>query len=121
MKFLADENFPLPSIHLLAEAGHDIIAVIEDSSGAADIAVLERASREARILLTFDRDYGQLLYQQGAATPAGLVYYRFVPSSPEEPAQYLLSSLEQIELSLHNMLTVAERDRVRQRPLPGTN
>jgi hypothetical protein len=49
------------------------------------------------------------------------VYFRFVPFSPREPAKYLLVLLERPELSLPGMLTVAERDRVRQRPLPGAN
>ncbi len=120
MKFLADENFPLPSVRILSAAGHDIVAVVQDSPGVADEIVLERAVREARVLLTFDRDYGSLLYQRGLPAPGGIVYFRFVPSSLEESAEYLLALLERSELSLLGMFTVAERDRVRQRPLPGT-
>jgi predicted nuclease of predicted toxin-antitoxin system len=89
-----------------------------ESPGASDELVLERAIREERILLTFDRDYGRLLYQHGLSAPGGVVYFRFVPSSLEEPAEYLLALLEPSELSLPGMLTVAERDRLRQRPLP---
>ena len=119
MKFLADENFPLPSIRLLSAAGHDVFAVALESSGVSDETVLSRAVRERRILLTFDRDYGSLLYLRELQPPEGVVYFRFVPSSPEEPAEYLLSFLEQFGSSLLGMLTVAERERVRQRPLPG--
>lgn len=121
MKFLADENFPLPSVHALSVAGHDVAAVVLESPGASGELVLERAVREDRILLTFDRDYGRLLYQQGAVSPGGIVYFRFVPSSLEEPAEYLLALLERSVPSLPGMLTVAERDRVRQRPLPANN
>jgi predicted nuclease of predicted toxin-antitoxin system len=120
VKFLADENLPLPSVRLLSAARHDIAAVVQDSPGVTDETVLERAVREARVLLTFDRDYGSLLYQRGLLAPGGIVYFRFVPFSLEEPAEYLLALLERSELSLLGMLTVAERDRVRQRPLPGT-
>lgn len=56
MRFLADENFPLPSVRILSAARHDVAAVVQDSPGVADETVLERAVREARILLTFDRD-----------------------------------------------------------------
>ena len=121
MKFLADENFPLPSVHALSAAGHDVAAVVLESPGAPDEFVLMRAVREERVLLTFDRDYGRLLYRYGLPTPGGIVYFRFVPASPEEPAEYLLALLERPEPSLPGMLTVAERDRVRQRPLPGTS
>ena len=121
MKFLADENFPLPSVSILSAAGHDVVAVVLESPGVADEDVLERAVREERILLTFDRDYGRLLYRQNAPVPEGLVYFRFVPSSLEEPAEYILALLERPVPSLPGMLTIAERDRVRQRPLPRTN
>jgi predicted nuclease of predicted toxin-antitoxin system len=121
VRFLADENFPLPSVRILNSAGHDVAAIVLESPGAPDQHVLERAAREQRILLTFDRDYGRLLYERDLPAPGGIVYFRFVPSSVEEPAEYLLALLERPEPSLPGMLTVAERDRVRQRPLPGTD
>lgn len=121
MRFLADENFPLPSIRLLSTAGHDVTAVALESPGVPDEAILDRAVREGRILLTFDRDYGDLLYLQGSQPPEGIVYFRFAPSSPEEPAEYLLALLERFGSSLLGTLTVAERDHVRQRPLPGAD
>ena len=121
MRFIADENFPLPSVRALSAAGHDVAAVALESTGMPDEIVLDRAVRERRILLTFDSDYGGLIYFQGSRSPEGIVYFRFAPSSPEEPAEYLLALLEQSELSLSGALTVAERDRVRQRPLPGAD
>jgi predicted nuclease of predicted toxin-antitoxin system len=93
VRFLADENFPLPSIRLLDAAGHDVAAVSLDSPQVPDDTVLERAFREGRILLTFDKDYGGLLYLRGAQPPEGIVYFRFAPSSPQEPAEYLLALL----------------------------
>jgi hypothetical protein len=80
-----------------------------------------RAAREARVLLTFDRDHGRLLYRAGVPVPEGVVYFRFDPAYPEEPAEILLALLEQTEPSVLGMLTVIERDRVRQRPLPGVD
>ncbi len=120
MRFIADENFPLPSVRLLVAAGHDIVVVALESPGVSDETILDRTIRERRILLTFDRDYGSLLYERGSQPPEGIVYFRFAPSSPEEPAEYLIALLERPELSLSTMFTVAERDRVRQRPVPGS-
>jgi predicted nuclease of predicted toxin-antitoxin system len=121
VRFLADENFPLSSVRILSSASHDVTAIVLESPGTPDERVLERAAREERILLTFDRDYGSLLYLRGSRAPEGVVYFRFAPSSPEEPAEYLLALLEHPEPSLPGMLTVAERDRVRQRPLLATS
>jgi predicted nuclease of predicted toxin-antitoxin system len=118
MRFLANENFPVYSVHWLRRSGHDVAAVIEDSPGASDGDVLQRAVLERRIILTFDRDYGELVYRRARLAPAGVVYFRFNPLSPEEPAECLLQLLSVQGLSLQDRFTVAERGRVRQRPLP---
>lgn len=118
MRFLADENFPLPSVRRLREADHDVAAIATEEPGIPDERVLFRAFREDRIILSFDRDYGRLLYERGFPSPTGVVYFRFVPSSLEEPAEYLLRLLARPDFSVSDKLTVVERDRVRQRPLP---
>jgi predicted nuclease of predicted toxin-antitoxin system len=115
VRFLADENFPLPSVHRLREAGLDVAAIAAEEPGLPDEQVLSLAFGEDRIILTFDRDYGRLLYEVGLPPPTGVVYFRFVPSSLEEPAEYILG---RTDFSVSGRLTVAERDRVRQRPLP---
>jgi len=118
MQFLADENFPRTSILRLREAGCDVAAIIEDSPGAKDRQVLEHAATENRLLLTFDRDYGELIFRRGFAAPAGIVYFRFVPDTPAEPADVLLEILSATDLSIEGKFTIIERGRVRQRPLP---
>jgi predicted nuclease of predicted toxin-antitoxin system len=117
MRFLANENFPLKSVHRLRGAGHSVEAVIEDSPGVKDWEVLTRAANESRIVLTFDRDYGKLIYRRRLSVPAGIVYFRFAPATPEEPAEHLLKLLAISSLSLEGNFTVVERGRVRQRPL----
>lgn len=62
MRFLANENFPLPSVRLLRSAGHDVLSITEESPGISDDRILTRAVAEERIILTFDRDYGELIY-----------------------------------------------------------
>lgn len=47
----------------------------------------------------------------------GIVYFRFAPKTPEETAQYLLNLIKIEGLSLKNMFTKVEKDRIRQRPL----
>lgn len=118
MRFLANENFPLISVNCLREAGYDITSITENSPGIADAEVLVRAADEERIILTFDRDYGELIYRMGMSSPMGVVYYRYNPLTPEEPAQDLLRLLSLEGISLEQKFTVVERNQVRQRPLP---
>ena len=117
MRFLANENFPLRSVHVLRADQHDVLTILEGLAGAADDEVLARAVREDRIILTFDRDYGELVFRRGLPTPPGVVYFRFNPATPDEPARLLRQVLaDQIELI--GQFTVLDLRRVRQRPMP---
>jgi predicted nuclease of predicted toxin-antitoxin system len=94
------------------------VAIAEAEPGLPDRAVLERAVSEQRILLTFDRDFGGLIYRSRLPFPPGLILLRFVPLTPEEPAQLLLPLTGRPEILFEGRLTVLDRERVRQRPLP---
>ncbi|MBG1240337.1 DUF5615 family PIN-like protein [Nostoc sp. NZL] len=118
MRFLANENFPLPSVRLLRQAGYDVASVTEDSPGIEDTEVLTRAANEQRVILTFDRDYGELIYRLRLPSPTGVIYLRFRPHVPEEPVTLLLNLLEIEGLQFEERFTVLERDQIRQRPLP---
>jgi len=61
MRFLANENFPADAVTQLKAAGHDIVWVRTAAPGMKDEDVLAWAAREARIVLTFDKDFGELL------------------------------------------------------------
>ncbi len=80
--------------------------------------MLARAVREGRFILTFDRDYGELVFARRQVPPVGIFYFRFRPRTPEEPAQRLLAVLASPELRFDGQFTVVERDDLRQRQLP---
>lgn len=70
------------------------------------------------MVLTFDRDYGELIYRVvRSSPPPGVVYFRLDPLTPEELARQLLVLLGQKAISLEGKFTVLERGRVRQRPI----
>jgi len=78
--------------------------------------LLSRANQEKLIILTFDRDYGELIYKLRMPVPGGVVCFRFNPSNPAEPAEYVLQLLSE-GILFENKFTVVERERLRQRPL----
>jgi predicted nuclease of predicted toxin-antitoxin system len=117
MDFLADENFPLSSVRLLREAGHRVVSIIHEAPGSKDEDILRRAHTERLIILTFDRDYGELIYRYHALPPAGVVHFRFAPATPSEPAEILLNVIDRPGLSVTGKFTIVERGRVRQRSL----
>jgi hypothetical protein len=62
MRFLADESCDFSVVRALRSAGHDVIAIAEISPREEDPSVMERAVGESRILITEDKDFGQLVY-----------------------------------------------------------
>ena len=85
MKLLANENFPLASVKILADAGFDIIAVGKDYAGIFDSEVIELAMTEKRTILTFNRDYGELIFRKGYKPQSGVIYLRWDSFQPNEP------------------------------------
>jgi len=67
MRFLANENFPGPAVTALRAAGHDVVWIRTAAPGSTDRDVLAQAAREERILLTFDKDFGETRQGGGVA------------------------------------------------------
>ncbi len=82
MRFLANENFPGAAVVALAAAGHDIAWVRTAAPGASDPEVLARAVREQRILLTFDKDFGELASGSALPSDCGVVLFRIPVPKP---------------------------------------
>ena len=93
MTFLADANFPRPAVEALRQAGIDVLSIAERSPGAQDEEVLSLRISTGRILLTFDKDFGELAYRRGLPFGCGILLFRVGPQSPEEIAMIALSTL----------------------------
>jgi predicted nuclease of predicted toxin-antitoxin system len=76
LKFLADENCDFVVIRALRSAGHDVLAISESYPGAEDTFVIELAINDNRILLTEDKDFGQLTYAYSAKR-SGVILIRY--------------------------------------------
>ena len=76
MRFLADESCDFAVVRALRTAGHDVLAVVECSPGLDDALVMDLALREQRILLTEDKDFGQLVYAN-AQPSGGIILIRY--------------------------------------------
>lgn len=117
MQFLANENFPLASTLLIRQANHDVLAIGEYKPGCSDKEVLQLATLQERIILTFDRDYGELIYKYKEILPLGIIYLRFIPKTAIAPGEYILRLLKNKEISLEHKFTVCELTRIRQNSL----
>jgi predicted nuclease of predicted toxin-antitoxin system len=118
MRLLANENVPLAAVRVLREAGWDVVAVSECAPSISDVEVLGLARDQKRLVATFDRDYGELIYARGHLPPSGLIYFRVVPRHPAEPATWLLEMLKQALPLEGNFTIFSGWEHVRQRRLP---
>ena len=76
MRFLADESGDFTVVRALRTAGHEVLAVAEISPRADDTSIIELTIRENRVLITEDKDFGQLVYANKQAS-GGVLFIRF--------------------------------------------
>lgn len=76
MRILADENCPGDLVAALRERGHNVAWILVDSPGVSDRYILSRAEDERRTVLTFDRDFGELIFRHRLSAPAGVLFLR---------------------------------------------
>ncbi|MFZ0610329.1 MAG: DUF5615 family PIN-like protein [Xanthobacteraceae bacterium] len=115
MRFLANENFPGPVIRALQAAGHDVIWVRTARPGATDADILSWANRESRVLLTFDKEFGELAGRSNLSLECGVVLVRTPPPKPAEHGQ--LSEVITGRSDWAGHFSVIEPGRIRMRPL----
>jgi predicted nuclease of predicted toxin-antitoxin system len=113
---LVNENFPHPATLRLRGAGYDVIAIAEMQPGMPDAEVLALASSQARWLITFDRDYGELAFARRMPTPPAIILIRLSSYRAVEAADALLAALQAPE-ELLGRFTVLGSDKPRSRPL----
>ncbi len=112
MRILANENFPGEPVEALQKSGHDVLWVRPRSPGRSDIEILNNARSENRILVTFDKDFGELVFRQGIAATNGVILFRIRMPSPAYIARVAVTALESRD-DWEGHFSVVEDDRIR--------
>lgn len=105
MKFLVDESVDRQLVDQLRYDGHEIWYVAEMEPGIPDDDVLDRASNEKAILVTADKDFGELTYRQ-KRTSMGVILIRLAGLSPAQKAELVSIAINQHLSELENAFTV---------------
>jgi predicted nuclease of predicted toxin-antitoxin system len=116
MRFLADENFPGAAVTALGAVGHDVVWVGAVAPGTSDPDVLVWAAREQRILLTFDKDFGELAKASALPPGCGVILLRMPMPTPSDVGRRLADLITARE-DWAGHFSVIEPGRVRMRPL----
>ena len=112
MRFLADESCDFAAVRALRNAGHDVVAVAEISPRAEDVHVLHLASQGERILLTEDKDFGQLVFAHGQPT-RGVIFLRYPSRARRNMAAEVVRLVKQRGEKLLGCFVVMQPGKVR--------
>jgi predicted nuclease of predicted toxin-antitoxin system len=117
MRFLADENVSRLVIGRLRDRGFDVVSIGEIRPGAADKDVLEIATARDCILITEDRDFGELVIRQRIVV-IGVILLELDRLSSAAEADIVAEAISLHHDRIPGNLLVIEPVRIRVRPLP---
>ena len=115
MKLLANENFLYKSIYYLKEKGYDVLSIGMDNPSITDSEIMTIAISEERTIMTFDRDYGELIFRYNYKPEKGVIYLRLDEYQPEDPGIIIEEIITNKEIDLTRALTVVDKNGIRQR------
>jgi predicted nuclease of predicted toxin-antitoxin system len=117
MDILANENFPGDAVEALRDQGHDVIWVRTEAPGISDAEVLELAQNQNRILITFDKDFGELAFRTRLPARNGSVLFRISMPSPRRVSLAAVTALGSRD-DWAGHFSVIEDDRIRMTTMP---
>lgn len=116
MRWLADECVDAALIGRLRQAGHDVIYIAEIDPGVTDRQLIVRANQERRLLLTDDKDFGELVVRWRRPLP-GLVLLRLDVMDSDRKWSRLNAAIERYSDGLFGRYTIIEDARLRSRAI----
>lgn len=117
MNLLADESVDHPIVDRLRADGHVVVAVAEMAPGIDDDMVLDRANDIGAVLVTADRDFGELVFRQGLVA-RGVILLRLAGMSPQAKAAVVAAAVTEHARELDGSFTVLSPGHVRIRRAP---
>ena len=118
MRLIVNENIANSVIQGLRQRGWDVLAVKESMRGADDTAILNRAESEQRLVVTQDKDFGELAFKYRLPASCGVILFRLSGADPSSDNQRVPEVIESRTDWAGNFSVVTD-DRIRMRSLPG--
>ncbi|MCH7497694.1 MAG: DUF5615 family PIN-like protein [Candidatus Marinimicrobia bacterium] len=112
MRFLVDENVGPSVADWLTEQRHDVFSVYKDYRGENDTFVLEKAQFEDRILITSDKDFGEIVFRK-KRPHSGVILLRLANEQPMKTIAALRRLLDQYADQLAGRFVVVTETFVR--------
>ena len=111
IKFLADENIPLKVVSNLVKSKIDIIAVAEKSARIKDEEILSLAQKEGRVIVTFDKDFGELVFRRKKETN-GVILLQVHPQT-QEKTEMILKKVCCLNIDFSSSFCIVKESRIK--------
>lgn len=116
MNLLADEGVDGPVVERLRQDGHTVLYVAEMEPGISDQEILRKANEHLSLLVTADKDFGEMVFRQNRLSAGGVVLIRLAGLSAERKAEVVSQVLRDRGTELPQTFSVISPGRVRIRP-----
>ena len=117
MKLLADESVDRPIVERLRQDAHEVAYVAEMSPGTKDSEILDKANAAHELLVTGDKDFGELVFRQGKVH-AGVVLLRLEGLASAAKAEAVAKAFREHGSELAGAFTVISPGLLRIRRAP---
>jgi predicted nuclease of predicted toxin-antitoxin system len=117
VRLLVNENVTGTVIDELRQRGHDVLSVKELMRSEDDAVILARAQAEQRIVVTHDKDFGELAFRARFAATCGIILFRLSGSNRDADNQRMLEAIDS-RADWAGHFSVVTDDRIRMRPIP---
>lgn len=116
MNILADENISRLLVEQLRQEGHQVRYIVETARGSDDPTVLEIANQQGSLLVTDDKDFGELVFHRHLQT-SGVLLVRLATLSPIQETEVVVEVIRTYDEKLLHAFTVIMPRGVRFRPI----
>lgn len=114
LKFLADESCDFAVVRCLRAAAYDVEAIMEIAPGESDANIIKMAVSSGRILITEDRDFGDLVYAH-QKDHGGIILIRYPSTARNDMAEIILGLVKQKGQALAGCFIVVSPLKIRIR------
>ncbi|MDZ4845929.1 MAG: DUF5615 family PIN-like protein [Chitinophagales bacterium] len=114
LQFVADKGVDAPIVHVLGGAGYNVLYIAEEAPKTGDDKVLLMANDQQRILITLDKDFGELVYRLHQSH-TGVMQVRLGGFKPKRKAEIVLEAVKKHEEKLIDAFTVIHKGIIKLR------
>lgn len=115
MNLLVDESVDQQIVERLREDGHDVLYIAEVEPSISDNAVFDRANENAALLITSDKDFGEIVFRENRLISDGVVLLRLAGLSAEKKAEIVSDAIGEHESEFPQYFSVIAPGKIRIR------